>query len=187
MLFRDTIIMCEEKGECKIFIYFIQGSEKGCTIVYEDSKKGSIESASVNCTALQLIKEVCRHHELDFNGCRKIIAGNHGFKQKIPIFIEENNILLYPLNSLRDRDSLWINYYAVGQIMGKGDQSSITFRRYRSFSEKMILCALNESEHQKRVSYTFDFDVRMIRHQYLRCKKIDDYVKQKRYELSVSF
>lgn len=187
MLFRDTIIMCEEKGECKIFIYFIQGSEKGCTIVYEDSKKGSIESVAVDCTALQLIKEICRHHELDFNGCRKIIAGNHGFKQKVPIFIEENNILFYPLNSLRDRDSLWINYYAVKHIAGKDNQSIITFGRYRSFSERMILRALNESEYQKHVAYTFDFDVRMIRHQYHRCKKIDDYVKQKRYDLSVSY
>lgn len=179
--------MCEEKGECTIFIYFIQGSEKGCTIVYEDSKKGSIESVSADCTALQLIKEICRHHELDFDGCRKTITSNHEFKQKVPIFIEENNILLYPLNSLRDRDSLWINYYAVKHIGVQGERSVITFGRYRSFSERMILRALNESDISKATSYVFDFDVRMIRRQFHRCQKIDDYVKQKRYDLSVSY
>lgn len=186
MLFSDTIILCEEKGECKIFIYFIKGSEKGCTITYEDSKKGSIESVTAACTALQLIKEICRHHELDFNGCRKIIAGNHNFKQKVPIFIEENNILLYPLNSLRDRDSLWINYYAIRHIREQGDQSIITFGRYRGFAERMIMRAVNESKSHHFVSYTFDYDVRMIRRQYHRCQKIDDYVKQKRYEISVN-
>lgn len=179
--------MCEEKGECKIFIYFIQGTENGCTIIYEDFKRGSVESVSSTYTALQLIKEICRHHELDFNGCRKIIAGNHGFKQKVPIFIEENKLLFYPLNSLRDKDSLWINYYAVRHLVSHGDQTIITFGRTHRFAERMILRALNESEDHKHVSYTFDFDVRMIRRQYHRCQKIDDYVKQKRYEISVSF
>ena len=172
-----------EKGECKI-IYFIKGNDEECTIIYEDLMWGRVETEHIDCSALKLIKAICAHHELDFDGCRKAVSVNHGFKQKIPVFIKENWLLLYPLTALRDKNSIWINYYAVRRISGNAEQSTLAFGRRASFSERMIQRALAKPDQPKsKASYSFAFDVRMIRQQTERCRRVDDFVKQRRYEI----
>ena len=181
--FHGTMVLCEKKGECKI-IYFIQGNDEECTIIYEDVKWGRVETEHADCSALKLIKELCAHHELDFDGCRKAVSMNHGFKQKIPVLIKENWLLLYPLKSLRDKDCIWINYYAVRRISGNAEQSTLEFGRRASFSERMIQRALARPDQSKsKASYSFAFDVRMIRQQTDRCRRVDDFVKQRRYKI----
>lgn len=169
-----------KKGECTI-IYFIQGTKNGCTIIYEDLNDGKVHTKSFTCSCLKLLKALCIQYELDFDGARKAIAINHGYKQKIPIYIKENGLLLYPLNSLRDKANIWINYYAVRKISGNDEQTMISFGRYHSFSQRMIYKALSRQVtlHTK----AFDYDVRIIRKQMERCRCIDDFVKQDRNEI----
>ena len=48
----------------------------------------------------------------------------------------------------------------------------------------MIQRALAKPDQPKsKASYSFAFDVRMIRQQTERCRRVDDFVKQRRYEI----
>ena len=159
-----------------MFIYFIKDTVQGCVVFYENSHNKELKSKEYDCTPSKFVNRLCRYYETDFNGCRNAVRENYGYTQKIPIYIANQNCLLFPLTAIKGRSCVWINYYAIKRITAPDVHvSEIEFKTSCSFSERIIGRALYGFDYKPKEGFSYRFEVssRVIRRQMSRCHAID--------------
>ena len=92
------------------------------TIVYETDRKFYIKQ-----TAIQLIHQACLNHWSTYEGRRKAVMHQTGYKEKVPIPIHlKKEIIAFPTHAIKHFDCCWLFYHHVFHYESINDHPEFT-------------------------------------------------------------
>lgn len=141
-------------------ILFIQGYQNGCMIMY--TKNHQLYSMFSTNHPTKVIERIMMIYYRSIIGNEKMTKKQFVFHQKVPVFIDLNQFLFFPILSKKDKECCWINYYCVSDVKKKKEHTRVSFCDYSIIADKSSFL----------YEYECPVDVRVIRKQMKRCNQI---------------
>lgn len=102
--------MYENESEYTIVV------SKTCQFVYPNKR------------CVQLINEICTCYGSSYSGRKEAIIQQLNIKQKVPVLISaKDKMMLFPSVSIKRKDCVWINYYALKAIKKRNHRTLFVF------------------------------------------------------------
>jgi|SRR5699024_2897796 len=116
---------------------------------------------------LDIIKINCLDNLTSYDGQREAIYQTFNYKQKVPIPLLLENIIMIPSKAPKDMDCHWLNYDKIVKLNKDGSGTQIIF--------------------DNDLSLTIPESYRTIRQQYKRAQAIKHYIQEKRKQTVLFF